>query len=296
MVPTILLGLATALVYGFADFFGAISSRRINAVLVTFTASTVGLIFLISLTPVFGARFDSATLAWGIAAGLISAVAMSCLYISLAIGPISILSPLGATVSAIIPALVGFALGDRFNWMGWVAILLVLVAVFLVGFVPGKDVRLPSAKGIAFATAAGIGIGLVLICLHQAPTTSGLAPIILLRGVASTILGSTLLLRLFGPNRVRRRADAGPLVPAKLPKRFWASVAVTGLFDSSAVLFFLIASRIPNSTLTVIGVLTALYPLGTIVLARVFLKERIAKVQLLGILLALAGSAILAIA
>jgi drug/metabolite transporter (DMT)-like permease len=74
------------------------------------------------------------------------------------------------------------------------------------------------------------------------------------------------------------------------------TVAITGIFDASAVLFFLIASRIPNATLTVISVLTALYPLGTIILARVFLHERIAKIQQLGILLALAGSALLALA
>ncbi|MEN9660565.1 MAG: hypothetical protein RLZZ443_494 [Actinomycetota bacterium] len=293
---TIVLGFATALVYGFADFFGAISSRRINAILVTFCAVLSGLVFLLFLTPIFGMSFDAATLTWGIAAGLISSIAMSCLYTSLAIGPISILSPVGAVVSAIVPTIVGFMLGDRFNQVGWLALILVLAAVFLVGFVPGKDVRRPSLKGLSFAIAAGTGIGLVLICLHQAPQSSGLAPILLLRGVSAGVLGATLLLKKFASSALRRPVEAGPLVPNGTPKRFWGSIALTGIFDASAVLFFLIASRIPDATLTVVSVLTALYPLGTIVLARVFLKEKIALIQQFGILLALGGSALLAVA
>jgi drug/metabolite transporter (DMT)-like permease len=87
-----------------------------------------------------------------------------------------------------------------------------------------------------------------------------------------------------------------PLFAKNLPIKFWAAVGVAGLFDSSANVFFLLASRVPGGTLTVVSVLTALYPLGTIILARVFLKEKIALVQQAGILLALAGSALLALA
>ena len=112
---TVILGFATSLVYGFADFFGAIAARRINAVLVTFLSGISGLLFLLSLTPALGASFDQQTLFWGISAGIASAFAMTCLYASLAIGPISIVSPLGAVVSAIVPAAVGFALGERFG-------------------------------------------------------------------------------------------------------------------------------------------------------------------------------------
>ena len=82
----------------------------------------------------------------------------------------------------------------------------------------------------------------------------------------------------------------------KTPKMLWLSVGVAGIFDASANLFFLIASRTPDASLTVVSVLTALYPLGTIILSRVFLHERIAKIQQLGILLALIGSALLAAA
>lgn len=299
---TVILGFATSLVYGFADFFGAIAARRINAVLVTFLSGISGLLFLLSLSPALGASFDQETLFWGISAGIASAFAMTCLYASLAIGPISIVSPLGAVVSAIVPAAVGFALGERFGWIGWIALGVILVAVVLVGFVPGEAVRLPSAKGLILGIAAGTGIGVVLICLAMAPDESGLGPVILLRSVSAGILGGLLLIRIIA-SKAKNASNAGDadnsktfkLTNGKVERKFWLAVIVAGLFDSSANVFFLLAARVPDGTLTVVSVLTALYPLGTIILARLVLKERIALVQQIGIGLALGGSVLLAL-
>lgn len=298
---TIILGFATSLVYGFADFFGAIASRRIRPVTVTFASGAIGLAFLLALSIFVGADFSPGALFWGTAAGITSAIAMSALYASLAIGPISVVSPLSAVISAIVPSIVGFAQGDRFSGLGFAALAAILVAVVLVGFVPGQDVRLPSPKGLILGVIAGAGIGVVLICLDQAPADSGLAPVILLRGSAAAILGVFVLFAFGKAIRKERAANAmkssttGSSVKPKekVPVKFWYSVAVTGLFDSSANVFFILASRI--GSLTVVSVLTALYPLGTIILARIFLKEKLARTQTIGVLLALGGSALLVI-
>ena len=293
---TIILGFATSLVYGFADFFGAIASRRIKPVTVTFVSGAIGLAFLLALSIFVGADFSPGALFWGTAAGITSAIAMSALYASLAIGPISIVSPLSAVISAIVPSAVGFAQGDRFSALGFAGLGAILVAVFLVGFVPGKDVRLPSMKGLVLAVIAGGGIGVVLISLDQAPAESGLAPVILLRGTAAAILGAVTLFT-FGAAIRRKLRTSAPIEPnkesGKVPIKFWYSVAVTGLFDASANVFFILASRI--GSLTVVSVLTALYPLGTIILARIFLKEKLARTQTVGVLLALGGSALLVV-
>ena len=286
---TVVLGFATSLVYGFADFFGAIASRKIKAVTVTFVAGVSGLSFLLALSIFMGADFSQEAIFWGVLAGVASAAAMSALYASLAIGPISILSPLSAVVSAVVPMLVGFAQGERFSIWGLLALAAILVAIFLVGFVPGNDVRLPSAKGLILGTAAGVGIGIVLICLDQAPADSGLASVILLRAVAATLLGAFTLIMFLRSRQAASQVSKPPRVPLKL----WLAVFLAGLFDSSANVFFLLASRI--GSLSVVSVLTALYPLGTIILARIFLKEKIAKTQMIGILIALGASAILAL-
>ncbi len=293
---TIILGFATSLVYGFADFFGAIASRRIKPVTVTFVSGAIGLAFLLALSIFVGADFSPGALFWGTAAGITSAIAMSALYASLAIGPISVVSPLSAVISAIVPSAVGFAQGDRFSTLGFAALGAILVAVFLVGFVPGQDVRLPSVKGLVLAVIAGGGIGVVLICLDQAPADSGLVPVILLRATAAAILGAVTLFT-FGAAIRRKLRTSAPIEPnkesGKVPIKFWYSVAVTGLFDASANVFFILASRI--GSLTVVSVLTALYPLGTIILARIFLKEKLARTQTIGVLLALGGSALLVV-
>lgn len=289
---TVILGFATSLVYGFADFFGAVASRRIPAVTTTFLAGASGLILLISLIPIMGADFSREAIIWGAAAGVASAVAISFLYASLAIGPISIVSPLGAVVSAIVPMIVGFAQGDRFSAWGGIALVAILIAVVLVGFIPGEDVRLPSMKGLFFALAAGVGIGLVLIALDQAPLNSGLAPLVVLRSVSASLLG---LLVLFTVIRKRAGSRAGSGKTAhKVPSKFWYAIVVAGFLDACANVFFITATRV--GSLSAVSVLTALYPLGTIILARLVLKEKIAMIQQVGIILALAASAVLAIA
>jgi drug/metabolite transporter (DMT)-like permease len=159
----------------------------------------------------------------------------------------------------------------------------ILIAVGLVGFVPGEDIRLPSAKGLTYGLIAGASIGGILICVNQAPASSGITPIVFLRGssalIMAIIIGIALLLK---------RNVSSPDANAKS----WRATILAGVLDASANTLFLIAMRLGE--LTVVAVLVALYPLGTIVLARIFLKEKIAKVQLAGVLLALSCSALLA--
>ena len=286
---TVILGLTTSLVYGFADFFGAIASRKLSSVLVTAVAGIVGFFFLLTMIPFFGATFSQAAVVAGIAAGVASAIGITALYASLAIGPISIISPFGAVLGALVPLTFGFFIGDRFGPLGWLALALILVAVVLVGFVPGADVRLPSAKGLALAFVAGAGIGTILIALKFSPSDSGLASVLVMRVVSAGLLNILLLATWL---RLRRRNGSSP--KSIIAGKFWWAVIAAGIFDSSANIFFTLALR--SGSISVVSVLTALYPLGTIILARLILKERIARIQMFGVLLALSGSAILGVA
>lgn len=285
-MTTILLGLLTAVTYGFADFFGAVASKKIKPIVVTGVASASGLVLLLIAATWMGADYSASAVSWGIASGLASAFALSCLYAALALGPISIVSPITAVISAIVPAIVGLAQGDSFSVWGWLALGLILVAVVLVGFVPGDDVRLPTTPALLYSLGAGFGIGLVLIFLDAAPADSGLAPIILLRTVGAIVLAVASFIAIALDRRAGRKAE-----PAS--SKFWTAVVITGVFDSLANIFFISASR--SGSLTVVGVLTALYPVGTILLARLILKERIAVSQSIGIALAIGGSVLLAL-
>ena len=283
---TIGLGFATSLVYGFADFFGALSSRKLKPIFVTLVSGISGLLFLLVMSPIFGMPANPDAIFWGVLAGLGSAVAVTTLYASLAIGPISILSPLGAIMSALIPMFFGVLFkGEQFTSAGWFALVGILIAVGLVGFVPSNDVRLPSLKGLLLGITAGSFIGLILIFINQAPANSGLTSVVMMRGVSATTIAVFVLVSFLIRKNIRRSEFS-------LGYKVWMMVAFTGILDSSANVFFLFAMR--YGSLTVVSVLTALYPLGTIILARIFLKEKIAKVQLAGVLLALSCSALLA--
>lgn len=281
---TILLGFATSLVYGFADFFGGLATRKINAMMVTLVSGLSGLLFLLAISPWLGLQLDASSIFWGTMAGLFAAVAVTALYASLAIGPIAILSPLGAIVSALVPMAFGmFFRGETFTTVGIVALIGILIAVGLVGFVPGEDVRLPSAKGLTLGLIAGASIGGILICVNQAPANSGITPIVFLRGSSALIMVVIILIAYLAKRNV-----ASP----EANRKSWQAAILAGVLDATANTMFLLAMRLGE--LTVVAVLIALYPLGTIVLARIFLKEKIAKIQLAGVLLALSCSALLA--
>lgn len=292
---TAILGLLTAVTYGAADFFAAIASRKVRVVVVTALASMSGLVVLLLLLPIMGGEFSQPAFFWGLMGGLSSVVALLALYASLALGPISIISPLGALVSAIVPAVIGVALlGESFSALGWVAIALALVAVVLVGFVPpssknGEVVTLPKPRAIILAIVAGAGIGVAVTSLARSPADSGIAPIIVMRTTASVLLGAIVL---FGMMRGQKASASGNKVP--LDRKIWLTVAGAGGLDAMANIFFTLASR--SGSLTVTGVLTALYPLGTIILARIVLKEHVAGIQKIGIALTLSASLLLALA
>jgi drug/metabolite transporter (DMT)-like permease len=292
-VFTIVLGFATSLVYGFADFFGALGSKHIKPVVVTFWSGLSGLALLFTASLFMGADFSANSILCGVIGGIASAFAMTCLYAALAIGPISILSPLSAVVMAIVPMIIGFSQGDRFSLWGWLALGAILVAVVLVGFVPGDDVRLPSLKGLLLGIGAGIGMGAVLLALAAAPKNSGLASPAILRAVSATLLGIFMLVTINRGRAASKTGEVGATQRSKVSTTIWLAVIATGFLDSSANVFFTIASR--QGSLSVVSVLTALYPLGTIILARIFLKEKIARSQMFGIILALTASAVLAI-
>lgn len=295
---TAIFGLCTALTYGAADFFAAIASRKIRVVEVTALASVAGLVVLLLLLPFMGGSFTQPAFFWGLMGGLSSVVALLALYASLALGPISIISPLGALVSAIVPAAIGVSLlGESFSVLGWFAIALALIAVVLVGFVPvspteGKNISLPKPRAIILAIIAGTGIGVAVTSLARSPVDSGIAPIIVMRTTAAVLLGTAVLVIAI-KNRNKKFSNTDKR-STPMTSKIFLTIMAAGALDATANIFFTLASR--TGALTVVGVLTALYPLGTILLARLVLKEHVATTQKIGIALTLGASLLLALA
>ena len=276
------LGLISALVYGSADFVGGVAARRIGPVRVTAIGAISGLVVLVIALPFTGGVLSAAALGWGALSGLAGVLAVTLLYACLAIGPMSILSPLTAVVSAIVPMVWGLAGGDRFQPIGYVALGLALVAVVLVGFVPERGAVRPSATALLMAVAAGALIGVFLILLDQTPADSGLIPLVANRVVIG-VIGWTAVAVL------AVRTGRGGITRSGL-----GLAALGGALDATANIVILEGLRLGD--LTTMSVLVALYPAGTILLAALVLRERIAPVQWAGLVLAVTAAGMLAAA
>jgi drug/metabolite transporter (DMT)-like permease len=285
---TVAVGLVSAFIFGAADFLGGLGSRRISPIRVTAIVGVTGFLVMLALLPIVGGEWTERTILLGVLSGISGAIAVTLLYASLAVGPMSILSPLTAVVSAIVPMTVGLARGERLSTLGYVALGLALVAVVLVGFVPEKGAVRPSPRGVLMAVGSGIFIGLFLVIIDLTPESSGIVPLVVNRGVNSIIMITTIGVlalvawRRQGVNTLSSgwRAGLGLAIGA-------------GVLDAVANAGLLLGLRLGE--LSVISVLTALYPAGTIILAAIVLKERIAIVQYVGLALAITAAAMLAL-
>ena len=324
---TVLLGFSGAIVFGAADFLGGLASKRVGSMRVTALAALTGFVTLLLASLWIPGTLGSGAIFWGILSGISGSMAIMLLYASLAIGPMSILSPLGALVSAIVPITWASIQGQALGPLGYVAIAIGLVAIVLVGFVPDKKAVRPSLRGLAMATGAGIFIGLFIIFIDQVNPDTGLIPLLANRATSFTIMSMAIGV-MAGLSFARRRGWLGQgRFGHAGPARADIAVGETGVGQTGTrasadgktavqgriqnlrtglllAMFCGVVDAIGNSLLlfgihigdlSVMSVLTAMYPIGTIVLAGIVLKERITPLQFIGLALAIGAAALLAL-
>ncbi|OMI35577.1 hypothetical protein SPAR_30446 [Streptomyces sparsogenes DSM 40356] len=183
----LLLALGSSLAYGCADLLGGLGAHKAHVLRTVLVAAPAGLAVELLLWPVLGASFSTATVGWGAASGAASAAAFVLLYRTPAIGPMNVLSPVTALVSAALPIAVGLLQGERLTATGLLGLPLALVAVVLVSAGHGANAARPARTALLPAFGAGAAIALHLVFLHQAPSGSGVAPLIVGRAVSSAV-------------------------------------------------------------------------------------------------------------
>lgn len=264
------LSLISAIVYGAADFFGGLASKRTNLILVVALSQGAGLVVLALTLPFAGGEPTAGDLGFGLACGVIGACAIAALYRGLAIGTMGVVSPITAVFAAIIPVAFGVAFGERPPPLTLIGIAIALIAVACISAAPPPRASPRSFLGVPEAIAAGIAFGVFFIVLAHTRTQAGLWPL------ASARVAS---LALFGIPALRMRAT---LTRAALP-----TIALSGALDMGANILYTIAAH--RGMLAIVAVLTSLYPASTVALAAIALRERLAPVQWLGVACALAG-------
>lgn len=282
-MTAVALGLLVAAAYGAGDFLGGLASRRRTASLVVLWSQAAGLVGLLLLVPLLGGSPEARDLGLGMLAGLVGLCGVLLLYRGLALGRMSVVAPLTAVGAAFVPFAVGVASGEGLPATRLAGAALALTGVALVsrghaGHEPA-DTRLGSPLvELGLALGAGTAFGIVFVLLAQVDEEAGLWPVLVQRAVSvPTMLLAATVAHL--PRRATR-LDLRLIVPA-------------GLCDAGANALFVLAAR--AGALSVVGVVSSLYPTATVLLAALVLKERITASQALGLLLAGTGVVLLAL-
>jgi drug/metabolite transporter (DMT)-like permease len=207
----------------------------------------------------------------GVVAGLVGLVGLSAAYRGMAIGLVSVVSTIAAT-GPVVPIVVGLMLGERPSMPQAGGIILALAGIALLAFDRRPQAGGKLVPGVGLALLAALAFGVFLVAIRYASRPDPLW------GVLAIRIGSVSALLLLGlAFRSRIKVTRGD-VP---------SLFTVGVLDVSADVFFAFATTI--GLLSIVSILSSLYPVATVILARIVLKERMARFQQAGIGLALAG-------
>jgi drug/metabolite transporter (DMT)-like permease len=274
--------LLSAALVGAADFLGGVASRRMWPVRVAARSQAVGLLVSLPVAVAVGAdRVTRGDIAWALASGVTVGVGLAFFYSALAVGQISVVAPVTALVGTVLPIGVGLARGERPGAPALIGIAAAVVAVAIVSIAPtGGAISIADGRrALVFSAVSGLCFGLFLICLAQLGSSAGLWAAPISRFASAGLLAIVVV--------ASRRPEPGPV------RGGWKLIAAIGTLEISAVCALVLAFR--DGTLAIPSVLASLYPVTTVLLAAFVLHERLSRLQLTAVLLALVAVVLISI-
>lgn len=279
-----LLGTASALLYGVSDFFGGAASRTQPALRVTIGALAIAAVLDAPVLALGGTTWSTAAVVAGAAGGLCGSIGTWLFYAALARGPVGVVAPAVALITALLPTLWGVLRGEPITGLTAIALAAVVVAGVLLSVERQAHLR-PDRWTVLLILAAGIPYGAYLVVIGLSPADSGAIPL-----EADLVVGTLLLLAIVALARLRPATERAP----RLDRAGRRLILAAGLSQAVAGVLLVFALHLP--ALAIVGALSALYPVGTVVLGLAVLREPVRPFQLGGMVLAIAGVALLAVA
>lgn len=257
------LSLSAAVSWGAGDFSGGIATKKSGVFTVVAVAHGTGLAFMLLLAVLIREPVPAwSSLLWGTVAGLAGGIGLACLYKALAVGKMGLNAPLSSVISVVVPLLFSFGAEGLPHAIRMAGFALAIVSIWLIarqsGAAGGKE-------GLWLAIAAGVGLGGFLLFIKFAGSEAVFWPLVVARA-ASFLLMMTII-----------AASDGQWKPSQGSLRY---VLLAGILDSGANALYVAATQ--HGRLDVAAVLSSLYPASTVILARVFLKERLSRLQSVG--------------
>ena len=283
MLDTVLLALAASLCWGTADFTAGLKARTVALPTVLLLAQGIGLLLSLPVVVLSGRSFPSAGPALAsLGAGVAVIVGLACFYRALARGTMSVVAPLAATGVAI-PVLAGLLGGNHLGAVQAAGMLTAVIGVVLASR-HSSAVSTPAGRrshrdSIGLAVVAAIAFGCYFLLAHIG-TRGGVAWLLALANLTG-VIGVVVIAVALRSAPVRPPSHADVLM-----------LALAGVLEFAATGLYGLANR--HGELSVVAVAGSLYPVATVLLARAVLKERLVRLQALGVSLALVGVVLIA--
>ncbi len=288
---TVVLALLASAFIGVSDFLGGTVSRTRDPLETSLVLFLATLVTLVPLAFLLGASHLTVhDLGLGAASGVTTSVAYVGFFTAIGRGRISIVAPISAAVTALLPAIVGIAEGNTLSTIARAGVFCALVSIPLVAYQtddraptddsnpndPADNSSWSSTRQVLVSILCGIGFAFYFICIGHTHRSSGLWPT-----VATLVVAIALTIP------IAARSGVMPSV-ATLSRLAVVGGLALGIADAA------LTTALQRGPLTVASVLGNLYPLVTIALGVAILKERLRPWHVLGILLALAGVSMIA--
>jgi len=272
----VILALLSSLVWGLADFLGGTLSKKRKAVAVIGGSQSFGLFFVVLLAIGLQAWTWNETV-WinGAIAGAMGLLGLIGFYTALATGQMGIVAPI-SSLSAVVPVTIGLVQGERPSAMQLTGIVVALIGVILASGPELNGKVDPRPVFLAFFAAVSFGF-----CVYFMAKGARINPTMTVTAMRAVQVALVLVLFLAVRN-------LGGLVKRDVPM-----LATIGASDAGANVLYTFAASL--GLLSVVSVLGSLYPIITVLLAWWIHKERLMRVQYIGIAITFSGVALLAL-
>ena len=267
---TVLLGLASSVLWGTSDFLGGLVSRRRPALVAVAWSAVIGLLLISVAVLLLGSWHGPfGWLPWGVAAGSAGGVGLACYYSALASGTMGVVAPI-ASLGVMVPVVAGFLRGENPSmWQGF-GILVAIVGIVLTS---GPELSGgAAARPVVLAVVSGLMFGLFFVAMDAGAEIN---TVMTLWAMRASVVSFFILVALV------RRTAGGVSIPDL------GMLAAISLGDLLANLTFGLAST--RGYISIASVLSSLYPVVTVLLARIVLHERLQTVQVAGVAVTVGG-------
>lgn len=272
----IVLSLISALAYGVSDFLGGLISRGTSAWQVAVVGQSSSMVCVLAVALATDGEATARDFGFAAAAGVCTGFGSAFLYRGLSTGRMGVVAPISAVGSALLPLAVGLGQGDRPTQLAVWGVVFAFPAIWLIARAVDTD---PTHRGgVTDGVLAGLGFGGLFTFLGQVPESAGFAPLAVTQGfsVVGVILTAVVMRQAWVPR--------DPFA--------WRAV-VLGPLGATATGAFLVATH--HGLLSIVSVISALYPAATVLLAALVLRERIHAWQGVGLALAAVAVSLVAL-